>query len=191
MEKKEISFEESMELDKAVEYLEAVVSALKEGEYVIEKEGDSLSFGPQGPVKLEVEVKHKKGSQELEIELSWKPEGAEEEEEEEENEEEDEDKGEEEGEPEEPEEPEREEAAPPGTCRGKAGIAKALSIAGLAAAGAAIFSLTRRKRADKAEEATDSAAEEKADAEQGEESAEPGEKAPGKGRNKVRELLKR
>jgi amphi-Trp domain-containing protein len=189
MEKKEISFEERMGLDKAVEYLEAVIAELKAGRYVIEKEGDSLPFEPQGPVKLEVEVAHKKGSQELEIELSWKPEG------EGEGEEDDDDEKKEPAMREEKEEkaavPEIKTVEVPKAGRDKGGIVKVLSIAGLAAASAAVYSLLRWKKATRAKEATESAAEEKADAEKGEESAEAGEKAAGKGRKKVRELLKR
>ena len=74
--------------------------------------------------------------------------------------------------------------------RDKAGIAKMLSVAGLAAASAAIYSFIRWKKTAKAEEA-ESAAEEEQQAQPVEEDAEAGEKALGKSRKKVRELIKR
>ena len=86
MEKSKVTYEESMQLQQAVEYLRALIDDLEQGEFVITSEGESLSFKPMGEVQLEVELEHKKGKQELEIELSWKSEDYIEEEEDEEEE---------------------------------------------------------------------------------------------------------
>jgi amphi-Trp domain-containing protein len=80
MEKRKVTYRDSMQLQQVVEYLQALVDELREGEFVIASGGNSLSFKPLDMVEVEVELEHKKGKQELEIELSWKQEDYEEEE---------------------------------------------------------------------------------------------------------------
>lgn len=84
MEKKQIVFQEIMERGKAAEYLELMIKDLRDGKFVVEGDGDSMTLEPEETVRLEVEAKQKKGREKLEIELTWPAEGAGEEQEEEE-----------------------------------------------------------------------------------------------------------
>ena len=81
MEKKKVTYEETMPLERAVDYLQGLVDELKEGGFTIISDEGPLSFKPLEDIELEVELEHKKGKQELEIELSWKAEDYAEEEE--------------------------------------------------------------------------------------------------------------
>ncbi len=147
-----------------------MIEDLKQGEFVIAGDGNSLAFKPIDIVQLEVELEHKKGKEKLEIELSWKPEGSVEEEDDEE-----------------------EEAA--GTAAEEAretstetheprSMSKILPLTGLAVAGGLIFGVIKCRRKKSKEEA-------KRLPEQGNRLIEEGEKALAKGMAEVKKKLEK
>ena len=179
MEKNKVVYKESMQLQQAVEYLQAMIEDLKQGEFVIASDGNSLAFKPMDVVQLEVELEHKKGKEKLEIELSWKPEGSVEEEDEEE-----------------------EEVA--GTAAGEVGetdtetherrsMSKILSLTGLAVAGGLIFGLIKgRRKKSKVRKVLEKSKEEaKRLFEQGNRLIEEGEKALEKGMKETKKKLEK
>lgn len=76
MERNQVQFRESMERRRAVEYLERVARDLEDGKFEIKSDGDSIILEPEEMVRLEVEAKHKKGREKLQIDLSWAAEGS-------------------------------------------------------------------------------------------------------------------
>lgn len=170
--KREITWKESVELEKAMEYLDDIIGQLRMGKFVIEKDGESLTFEPEGRVDLEVEVKVKEGKEKLEIELSCSSEK---------------DSGEEEGE--EVEEP----AALEPEDESRTGLAaKMLPIAGLAAAGGAVFEIARRRRKSRIQRTAEKARKEgERILEEGQRLMEEGERALEKGGKKASNLLRR
>jgi hypothetical protein len=53
-EKDKVTYRESMRLQQAVEYLQAMIEDLKQGEFVIASDGNSSAFKPMDAVQLEV-----------------------------------------------------------------------------------------------------------------------------------------
>ena len=164
MEKNKVTYRESMPLQQAVEYLQAMIEDLEQGEFVIAGDGNSLAFKPKDVVRLEVELEHKKGKEKLEIELSWKQEGSVEEEAEEEEEETDTETHE------------------------PRSMSKILPLTGLAVAGGLVFGVIkgRRKKSNVRKALEKSKEEAKRLPEQGNRLIEEGEKALAKGINEVK-----
>lgn len=71
---KEIQFEGTIEHDKAVAYLESLVSSFKKGTVCVQKGEEFVTLKPNGVVHLEVEAEEKGDKEKLSLKLSWKKE---------------------------------------------------------------------------------------------------------------------
>lgn len=72
MPKKELKVKMIGELNDVIAQMEAIISSLKEGKVVIQKNNSFISLSPQEQVTLEIEAEQKKDKEELSIELSWR-----------------------------------------------------------------------------------------------------------------------
>lgn len=77
-EKREVSFEGTMTLDKVLGYLEEFAASVRAGTVRVEKGEDEVVLTPADVVKLAVRAKAKKGGkQSFRLELSWEDSGLE------------------------------------------------------------------------------------------------------------------
>lgn len=72
MSKDEVKFKGVMGKEAVISFLEAVISAMKQGVLTIEGSGEAVSLKPCQAIELEVKVKSKQEKEKLEIELSWR-----------------------------------------------------------------------------------------------------------------------
>jgi amphi-Trp domain-containing protein len=72
MPKKDLKVKIKGELDEMIKYLESIVTSLKEGTVVVQKNNSFITLKPQNEVQLEIEAEQKKDKEELSIEMSWK-----------------------------------------------------------------------------------------------------------------------
>ena len=70
--KKKMKTKMTVDLDKAIAYIECLLDGLKSGTLVFEHNKGKVTLNPGNMVKLEIETEEKDGTQELEIELKWK-----------------------------------------------------------------------------------------------------------------------
>ncbi|HLS65390.1 MAG TPA: amphi-Trp domain-containing protein [Pseudogracilibacillus sp.] len=72
-----VDHEQKMSLDEAVNFLETIVSKLKnEGEFTLTHAGKTYTVSPASQVELEVKLEEKGNERQFEVELEW-TEGAE------------------------------------------------------------------------------------------------------------------
>jgi len=71
-EKKQIEFEGTMELEKAIAYLEEMLQCIKQGMVSVECGEQRLTLKPSPVIQFELEAKQKKDKETLSVELSWK-----------------------------------------------------------------------------------------------------------------------
>jgi amphi-Trp domain-containing protein len=69
--KKEMKTKMTVDLDKAIAYIECLLDGLKSGTLVVEHDEGKMTLHPEKVVKLEIETEEKDGNQELEIEMKW------------------------------------------------------------------------------------------------------------------------
>jgi amphi-Trp domain-containing protein len=70
--KKSVTYEGQIDLNKALDYLKSLQAALKKGTaYVQNGSGRFVTLEPESSVSLQVEAKSKKDKQSIKIELSW------------------------------------------------------------------------------------------------------------------------
>jgi amphi-Trp domain-containing protein len=74
MKENKISHQQHMKRDDLIVYLENLVTSIKAGKIVIERNGQFVSLTPPGTVNLELQAKTKKDKGELSIEISWRQE---------------------------------------------------------------------------------------------------------------------
>jgi amphi-Trp domain-containing protein len=70
--KQEIEVEGTIELKKAVEYLEQILRSLKDGTVFVQCGDKQLALTPAPVVQFQFEAKQKKDKQEISFELTWK-----------------------------------------------------------------------------------------------------------------------
>lgn len=71
MSKKEISFKGKIRQEQAIDYLESLLQAMREGTIYVQNGDDFVSLEPTDIVELEVSAARKKEKGKLELELSW------------------------------------------------------------------------------------------------------------------------
>ena len=59
----------TVELQRAISYLEDILQGMKEGRVVVNHDGQAVTFNPADAVEMEIEAEHKDGKQELSFEL--------------------------------------------------------------------------------------------------------------------------
>ncbi|MFC1835456.1 amphi-Trp domain-containing protein [Thermodesulfobacteriota bacterium] len=64
----------TVDLEKAIAYIECILDGLKRGEVVFEHSGGKVTLQPGKVVKLEIETEDHGDKQELELELKWRKE---------------------------------------------------------------------------------------------------------------------
>ena len=74
--KKEMKTKMTVDLDKAIAYIECLLDGLKSGTLVFEHNEGKMTLHPEKVVKLEIETEEKDGAQELEIEMKWSTEAS-------------------------------------------------------------------------------------------------------------------
>lgn len=75
MSKKEAKVKSSMELDKAVAYLEDIVASLRAGTVSIENGDGAVTLRPEKNVKVELEATQKDDRESISLRLAWKKPG--------------------------------------------------------------------------------------------------------------------
>ena len=68
----EVSVKAHMELGKVIEYLEALISSLKEGTVYVEQDANVIALVPADSIDVEIEAAEKKGKQKFSMELGWR-----------------------------------------------------------------------------------------------------------------------
>jgi amphi-Trp domain-containing protein len=68
---KEVNFEANLELQKAISYLEEIVSSLKDGKVVVERAQDFVVLEPTHQVQMELEVAAEEEHEKIKVKLSW------------------------------------------------------------------------------------------------------------------------
>lgn len=69
--KKEIKTKMTVDLEKAIAYIECLLAGLKQGTVIFEHDNGKVILLPAKNVKLEIEIEEDGQEQELEIELKW------------------------------------------------------------------------------------------------------------------------
>jgi amphi-Trp domain-containing protein len=64
----------TVDLEKAIAYIECLLDGLKSGTLVFEHKEGKMTLHPGNVVELEIETEEEDGTQELEIELKWRTE---------------------------------------------------------------------------------------------------------------------
>jgi amphi-Trp domain-containing protein len=62
----------TVELQRAIGYLEEMLEKLKSGDLIISHGENSVAFRPKETVELEIEAKEKDGKQKFSFEMKWK-----------------------------------------------------------------------------------------------------------------------
>lgn len=72
--KREVSMKGVMSLDQVINYLEALVTSIKNGKLVVQHGNEYVALSPSGELFVEVEAEEKKGKEKFNLELSWRKE---------------------------------------------------------------------------------------------------------------------
>lgn len=72
MSKKKLKIEGLMDLTQAAEYVESVLTSIREGSLNVEKSGEQITLTPQSTVSFEMSLSQKKEKEKICIEISWK-----------------------------------------------------------------------------------------------------------------------
>ena len=72
MSKQELSLKGTVDLERAIGYLEDLIASLKAGTVHIQQGDKGLTIHPRDVVDLEVEVEQKKAKEKFTIELAWR-----------------------------------------------------------------------------------------------------------------------
>lgn len=72
MSKQKVSMEKLMSVSDLVEYLEGLVTGLKEGCLVVQQGDKSLSLTPPTMLAVEIKAKQKKNKSKFSMELAWR-----------------------------------------------------------------------------------------------------------------------
>ncbi len=72
VEKKEVSYEGRVEMERALGYLESILESLRKRKLVLSKGDEFVVLEPGEVVELEVEGERKKDKEKLELKLSWR-----------------------------------------------------------------------------------------------------------------------
>ncbi|MFW5490352.1 MAG: amphi-Trp domain-containing protein [Desulfovibrio sp.] len=72
MSKKKLKIEGLMDLSQAAEYVESVLTSIREGSLNVEKSGEQITLTPQSTVSFEMSLSQKKEKEKICIEISWK-----------------------------------------------------------------------------------------------------------------------
>ena len=78
MGKKEVEMNSELPLEKAIEYIENILSGLKKGKVFVQQGEEVVELTPDKTVEIEVEAKQKKHEEKFIVKLSWNRESAEE-----------------------------------------------------------------------------------------------------------------
>ncbi|MBD3335945.1 MAG: amphi-Trp domain-containing protein [Candidatus Eisenbacteria bacterium] len=70
-EKKKVKFENTMPMEEAVSYFEAIVAGMKKGTITLKQDQISLNLNPPPYVQVEVKASSKKNSEKISFEISW------------------------------------------------------------------------------------------------------------------------
>jgi len=72
MSKNKVKAKGTIELQRAIGYLEDILQGMKEGKVVVHHGDQSVAFHPVDAVEMEIEAEHEDGKQELSLELKWR-----------------------------------------------------------------------------------------------------------------------
>jgi amphi-Trp domain-containing protein len=72
MTKNKMKVKGSVELQRAIGYLEDILEGMKNGKVVMHRGDQSITFHPVDAVEMEIEAKEKEGKQELSVEMTWR-----------------------------------------------------------------------------------------------------------------------
>ncbi|MFH0823924.1 MAG: amphi-Trp domain-containing protein [Pseudomonadota bacterium] len=71
MSKQEVVVKKTLEMDKAIQYLQDIVDSLKAGRICVEHQGQSVFLTPAQVVEVEFEATKKKNKERIELEITW------------------------------------------------------------------------------------------------------------------------
>jgi amphi-Trp domain-containing protein len=69
--KRKVKHKANLEFQTALDYLQQIVDTARDGNFVVETDGNSVNLTPGDAVDLEIKAKEKDGRQSLSFELSW------------------------------------------------------------------------------------------------------------------------
>jgi len=72
MTKNKMKAKGTVELQRAIGYLEDILEGMKNGNVVMHRGDQSITFRPVEAVEMEIEAKEKEGKQELSVEMTWR-----------------------------------------------------------------------------------------------------------------------
>ena len=72
MTKNKMKAKGTVELQRAIGYLEDILEGMKNGRVVMHRGDQSITFHPVDAVEMEIEAKEKEGKQELSVEMTWR-----------------------------------------------------------------------------------------------------------------------
>jgi amphi-Trp domain-containing protein len=71
MGKKEVEMKSKMEIEKAIEVIESLLSGLKKGKVFVQHGDKVIEITPEKTVKLEVEAEQKKDKEKISVKMTW------------------------------------------------------------------------------------------------------------------------
>ncbi|MGO9566760.1 MAG: amphi-Trp domain-containing protein [Desulfomonilaceae bacterium] len=72
MPKNKVEAEGTVELQRAIGYVEDILEGMKNGRIVVRQGDQTVTFRPVDGVEMEIQAKEKEGKQELSVEMTWR-----------------------------------------------------------------------------------------------------------------------
>jgi len=73
MDNTEIRVKSEVDLDRAISYLQDIVSSLKQGRICVQRAEEALTLNPPSAVSVQVKASKKKDRESISLKVSWRP----------------------------------------------------------------------------------------------------------------------